>query len=185
MTFGEIIWDMQWKMWRNNARPHIENTQIQEITTWSWQLLPILILPQSFCPDHRPPPVLKPKGIHRKEKGGRNTTKCVMCLEEVVMIRNKDVIQAPCCGHCSWFHRLCVQIAVPDRCCKTTEIPPWLKIAVPDQCCKITEIPSWLKIAVPDQCCKITEIPSWLKIAVPDFCKTTKIPSWLKIAVSD
>nr|CAD7443169.1 unnamed protein product [Timema bartmani] len=64
---------------------------------------------QSFCPDHRPPPVLKPKGIHRKEKGGRNTTKCVMCLEEVVMIRNKDVIQAPCCGHCSWFHRLCVQ----------------------------------------------------------------------------
>nr|CAD7572517.1 unnamed protein product [Timema californicum] len=65
---------------------------------------------QSFCPDHRPPPVLKPKGIQRKEKGGRNTTKCVMCLEEVVMIRNKDVIQAPCCGHCSWFHRLCVQV---------------------------------------------------------------------------
>nr|CAD7262292.1 unnamed protein product [Timema shepardi] len=64
----------------------------------------------SFCPDHRPPPVLKPKGIQRKEKGGRNTTKCVMCLEEVVMIRNKDVIQAPCCGHCSWFHRLCVQV---------------------------------------------------------------------------
>nr|CAD7409549.1 unnamed protein product [Timema cristinae] len=64
----------------------------------------------SFCPDHRPPPVLKPKGIQRKEKGGRNTTKCVMCLEEVVMIRNKDVIQAPCCGHRSWFHRLCVQV---------------------------------------------------------------------------
>nr|CAD7406609.1 unnamed protein product [Timema poppensis] len=64
---------------------------------------------RSFCPTHRPKPILKPVFEIEPDRDENGHVVCIICFDSILRYENKNIVKAPCCGYRSWFHKLCIQ----------------------------------------------------------------------------
>nr|CAD7265214.1 unnamed protein product [Timema shepardi] len=100
---------------------------------------------RSFCPTHRPKPILKPVFEIEPDRDENGHVVCIICFDSILKYENKNIVKAPCCGYRSWFHKLCIQkLAVSFgyffKCPLCNDIDKFYKamlhygIFIPEQC---------------------------------------------------